>query len=164
MKHRTPCYVDPTQCKSLLRQDYTYTVNKETNIATLTKSISNGQIGGRRDGKYISGAQTETRYVSLAEVKPIMAPKGKDLFDSWGEEEWDNIGSQQNAVLKNFYDVGLAGDVKRISSAANDISAVKERNEKKFQEAKIAAESADSFIKDMIMAYISGGVAGIKSS
>ncbi|WP_167884333.1 hypothetical protein, partial [Leptospira ilyithenensis] len=64
----------------------------------------------------------------------------------------------------NFYDVGLAGDVKRISSAANDISAVKERNEKKFQEAKIAAESADSFIKDMIMAYISGGVAGIKSS
>ncbi|TGN14053.1 hypothetical protein, partial [Leptospira ilyithenensis] len=79
------CYVDPTQCKSLLRQDYTYTVNKETNIATLTKSISNGQIGGRRDGKYISGAQTETRYVSLAEVKPIMAPKGKDLFDSWGE-------------------------------------------------------------------------------
>ncbi|TGN04399.1 TIGR04388 family protein, partial [Leptospira ilyithenensis] len=153
------CYVDPTQCKSLLRQDYTYTVNKETNIATLTKSISNGQIGGRRDGKYISGAQTETRYVSLAEVKPIMAPKGKDLFDSWGEEEWDNIGSQQNAVLKNFYDVGLAGDVKRISSAANDISAGKDRNEKKFQEAKIAAESADSFIKDMIMAYISGGVA-----
>ncbi|BDA79602.1 hypothetical protein LPTSP3_g25320 [Leptospira kobayashii] len=159
------CYVNPGQCWDLLKQDYKYTINKETNVATLTKIISNGQIDGKNSkGEYKSGNQTEIRYVSLAEVKPIMAPKGKDLFEAWGEEDWEDVGVQQNAALKDFYNVGLAGDAKKISAAANDIAAVKERNEKRFQEAKAAAESADSFLKDMILAYISGGTAGIKSS
>ncbi|BDA77551.1 hypothetical protein LPTSP3_g04810 [Leptospira kobayashii] len=159
------CYVNPQSCKTLLRQDYTYTLNQNSNVATVTKIISDGKIAGKNSkGEYISGKQEETRYVSLSEVKPVIAPKGKDLFDVWGEEDWDDIGAQQAAVMSDFYSAGLAGDSKRTSAALNDIAQTESRNEKKFQEAKAAAEAADSFLKDMIMAYISGGIEGIKSS
>ncbi|WP_281282579.1 TIGR04388 family protein [Leptospira ilyithenensis] len=159
------CYVNPTQCWDLLRQDYTYTINKETSVATLTsKPISNGRVAGNINGRYVTGTQTEVRYVNLSQVAPVIAPKGKDLFDVWEDEDIEKVIDQRMAVLTDFYDNRLSGDVKRISTSVNEVAEVKARNERKFEEEKKAQEGVDSFLKEMVLAYISGGTAGFNSA
>nr|WP_281282572.1 TIGR04388 family protein [Leptospira ilyithenensis] len=158
------CYKDPSQCTSLLKKEFNIAYDASGGV-TLSKVISNGQIGGRNaQGKYISGTQNESQYISLAKVSPVMAPKGKDLFDEWGQNDWANVDKQASTVMNDFYTKGLSQDSKQLGQATALIRDVEAKNEKKFQEAKVAAEAADSFLKDMIMAYISGGVAGIKAS
>ncbi|WP_411822393.1 TIGR04388 family protein [Leptospira sp. 'Mane'] len=158
------CYITPESCKDLLRQDYTYTVNKETSVATLQRKISNGQIDGQVNGVYVDGKQIETRYVNLSQIAPVTAPKGKDLFDVWEDETFDEVADQRTAVLSDFYNVRLNEDAKKVSRSMGDISKVESQNEKKFQEAKRNQESSDSFLKEMLIAYISGGTAGFNAA
>ncbi|BDA78464.1 hypothetical protein LPTSP3_g13940 [Leptospira kobayashii] len=131
---------------------------------TLSKIISDGKIAGKGDKGYYSGTQNETRYISLSTVNPVTAPKGKDLFDEWGEEDWNDVEDQKTAVMNDFFTNGLGHDSKMLTQATTQIRNTESTNEKKFQEAKTAQEAADSFLKDMIIAYISGGMAGIKAS
>jgi len=158
------CYVNPASCNEL-RQDYTSTFNRETLQATLTKKISNGRIGGRdSSGKYISGTQEEKRYVSFSTVKPVSAPNGKDLFDAWDDSDWKDFSSQSSNVMNDFYTNRLASDTKMITAAVASINAVETINNKKFQAAKQAQEAQDSLVKDLLIAYISGGMAGVKGA
>ncbi len=158
------CYVNPTSC-SELRQDYISSFNKETLQVTLTKNISNGRIGGRdSSGKYISGTQEEKRYVTLSMVAPVTAPNGKDLFDVWGDSDWNDFSAQASNVMNNFYTKGLTSDSNLLIGAVTSISTVESNNNNRFQAAKQAQQAQDSLIKDLILAYITGGMAGVNGA
>jgi hypothetical protein len=159
------CYVDPTKCSDLLRKDFIAEFDEKTKIVKLTREISNGRVMGRdSNGKYIDGKQVESRSVMLASVKPVSAPKGKDLFDVWGNEDWKDFESQANDVMTSFYNVGLTKDSNNISRQVADIRSVESTNERKFQKEKQAREAHDSLVKDLLIAYISGGMAGVKGA
>ncbi|BDA78461.1 hypothetical protein LPTSP3_g13910 [Leptospira kobayashii] len=157
------CYIDPAQCAGLIKQEFTITYDNVGGV-TLSKIISDGKIAGKGDKGYYSGTQNETRYISLSTVNPVTAPKGKDLFDEWGEEDWNDVEDQKTAVMNDFFTNGLGHDSKMLTQATTQIRNTESTNEKKFQEAKTAQEAADSLLKDLLIAYISGGMAGVKAS
>jgi len=165
------CYANPHNCVSvegggrLLREDFEVKFNTATKVATLTKVISNGRIEGRdASGKYLSGRQSETRTIALSNVAPVTMPTGKDLFDVWEQADWKDFSAQANAVMNNFYTKQLAKDNSIVGSLVADIRSVESANERKFQKAKTEQENHDSLVKDLIIAYISGGMAGVKGA
>ncbi|WP_411824002.1 TIGR04388 family protein [Leptospira sp. 'Mane'] len=158
------CYVNPGSCKDLLAREFESSFNKETGVVTLSKLISNGQIDKKTDAGYISGTQNEIKYISLSQVKPVTAPVGKDLFDEWDTTDWKAVDAQASTIMNDFYTKDLARDGKALSESTAVIRDTESKNEKKFQEAKTAQEASDSFLKDMLIAYISGGMAGINAS
>ncbi|BDA78244.1 hypothetical protein LPTSP3_g11740 [Leptospira kobayashii] len=158
------CYVDPSKCKDLLKQEFTISYDK-TGGVTLSKIISNGSIGGTNNaGQYISGTQTESRYISLSKVAPVVAPKGTDLFAEWGQDVWNDIDTQASQVMNDFYTKSLAQDSKMLTQATSVIRDVESKNEKLFQQKKAVQEETDEMIKELVMAYISGGMAGVTAS
>ncbi|TGN19527.1 TIGR04388 family protein, partial [Leptospira idonii] len=159
------CYANPASCESLLRQEYTYTVNKETNVATISKIISDGNIAGKNgEGKYFSGTQNEVRHISLSQVGPVVAPKGKDLFDVWTNEDWDEVETAVANTMNNYFETSFSEDAKNTSEAASSIAMKESANEKSFQSKKQAAEEADSLVGDLVLAYISGGTSGVRAA
>ncbi|WP_244594371.1 hypothetical protein [Leptospira ryugenii] len=163
------CYINPNdpECVALklLRKDFDVDFNESTRVATFTKIISNGKIGGRNaKGEYISGTQAERRSMYLSSVDPVMAPKGKDLFDIWGNDDWKDVEAQNMAVNQTFYSRKLTADSKTIQSSVASILKVESENDAKFRKAKQDQEAQDSLIKDLIIAYISGGMAGVKGA
>ncbi|WP_209452083.1 peptidoglycan DD-metalloendopeptidase family protein [Leptospira ryugenii] len=163
------CYINPNdpECVALklLRKDFDVDFNESTRVATFTKIISNGKIGGRNaKGEYISGTQAERRSMYLSSVDPVMAPKGKDLFDIWGNDDWKDLEAQNMAVNQTFYSRKLTADSKTIQSSVASILKVESENDAKFRKAKQDQEAQDSLIKDLIIAYISGGMAGVKGA
>lgn len=163
------CYVDPSLCKttngkSLLRKDFDYTIDKQANIATLTRVINSGQIA-RRDGEnFINGTQVETRSINLAQVKSVMAPKGKDLFDTWGQEDWEDFSTQSSDKLKSFYEVGLVAVGRTTQNAVASIRKIESHNEKKFQNTVEGIKTQESMLKELALAYLTGGMAGVQAA
>jgi hypothetical protein len=161
------CYANPESaaCRSLLRKDFTYTFDEKTKIVNLSRQISNGRVVGRNsEGKYIDEKRSESRSVMLSSVKPVTAPKGKDLFDVWQNADWKDFDTQAKAVMSDFYSNGISKDRTGISRQVADIRSVESANEKKFQKEKQDLEARDSLIKDLVIAYISGGMAGVKGA
>ncbi|MCG9873395.1 MAG: hypothetical protein MH321_01250 [Leptospiraceae bacterium] len=133
-------------------------------MVTLSKIISNGKIDGKNsEGEYKSGTQVESRNIALARVAPVVAPKGKDLFDQWTDDDWQDVDQQKEQVFSKFVDT-LDQTSKMLAQNTAVISSIESKNEKLFQERKKAQEEADSFLKDMVLAYVTGGMAGIKSA
>ena len=158
------CYLNPdtTECRALLRQDFVPTF--DANGVTLSRVISNGNIGGRDDKGYTSGNQTETKYIKFSQMKPVMAPTGKSLFDVWENSDWTNFENQANAVSTDFFDKGLGktqGNLIQSTSLIRDLEA---KNEAKFQSVKKAKETEDALVRDLVIAYLSGGMAGVKGA
>lgn len=163
------CYVNPALCqtsngKSLLRKDFNYEINKVTNVATLTRVINNGEIVSRNGDNFVNGTQLESRSINLAQVKSVMAPTGKDLFDVWDKADWKNISKQSSDKLKNFYEVGLVAVGKSAQNAVASIRKVESFNEKKFQDKVESIKSQESLVKELVMAYLSGGMSGVKGA
>ncbi len=158
------CYTTPDSpnCKSLLKQDFTYQFDANGGV-TLTRNISSGQIGGRDSQGYYSEKQDRSRYVNLSKVNPVTAPKGKDLFDVWENEDWKDVESQATAVM-NVFSKELEKDGKRLSQATAVVRNIESKNEAKFQAAKNAQVAKDSLIKDLLIAYISGGMGAVKGA
>lgn len=165
MKKFGSCYVNPESCADLLRKDFNSTFNKETKVLTLTKEINNGRVVGRNaQGEYVAGTEMQSRTLTLASVNPVTAPKGKDLFDVWETADWTDVSTQANTVMNDFYTTSLTTDLKSIASATQDINAVKNQNENKFQKEKQDREANDALVRDLVIAYISGGMAGVKGA
>ncbi len=159
------CYANPASCGDLLRKDFDLTFDKNTKLVTLSKLINNGRVEGKNEkGEYFSGKETQSRSFTLASVKPVTAPKNKDLFDVWGNEDWKDVSAQANEVMNQFFSKSLTADTKAISFATTNIRSVESTNERKFQKEKQAREAHDSLIKDLLIAYISGGMAGVKGA
>ncbi|EMJ90322.1 peptidase, M23 domain protein [Leptospira meyeri serovar Semaranga str. Veldrot Semarang 173] len=163
------CYVDPSLCKTtngknLLRKDFDYTIDKQTNIATLTRVINNGKISSRNGDEFTNGTQVESRSLNLAQVKSVMAPKGKDLFDTWGQEDWENFSEQSTEKLKSFYEVGLVAVGKTTQNAVASIRKVESFNEKKFQNTVEGIKNQESMLKELALAYLTGGMAGVQAA
>ncbi|TGL17390.1 TIGR04388 family protein [Leptospira bourretii] len=163
------CYVDPSLCKttngkSLLRKDFNYTIDKQTNVATLTRVINNGQIAHRDGDTFTNGTQLETRTFNLAQVKTVMAPKGKDLFDTWGHEDWENFSTQSTEKLTSFYEVGLVAVGRTTQNAVASIRKIESFNEKKFQNTVDGIKNQESMLKELALAYLTGGMAGIQAA
>jgi len=159
------CYANPASCGDLLRKDFDLTFDKNTKLVTLSKLINNGRVEGKNEkGEYFSGKETQSRSFTLASVKPVIAPKNKDLFDVWGNEDWKDVSAQANDVMNQFFSKSLTADTKAISFATTNIRSVESTNERKFQKEKQAREAHDSLVKDLLIAYISGGMAGVKGA
>ncbi|TGL23041.1 TIGR04388 family protein [Leptospira yanagawae] len=163
------CYEDPSKCmtsngKNLLRKDFDYTIDKQTNVATLTRVINNGQIARREGDNFFNGTQVETRKFNLAQVMSVMAPKGRDLFDTWGQSDWEDFSAQSSDKLKTFYEVDLAAVNKTTQNAVTSIRKIESHNEKKFQTTVDGIKSQEAALKELVMAYLSGGMAGVKAA
>ncbi len=164
-KRLDSCYVNPESCTDLLRRDFTVDFNRDSKVLTLSKVINNGRVVGRNaQGEYIAGTERQSRTMTLASVKPVTAPKGKDLFDVWANEDWNDVSKQANNVMNEFFTNGLNADNKQVAALARDISIIESSNERKFQKEKQDLEARDSLIKDLLIAYISGGMAGVKGA
>ncbi|BDA79608.1 hypothetical protein LPTSP3_g25380 [Leptospira kobayashii] len=157
------CYLDPSKCQDLLKKEFDIAYDNNGGV-TLSKIISNGRIGGQSAGTYISGTQNEVRHINLSQINPVTAPKGKDLFDAWEDSEWADVDAQANTVMNDFFSKALDRDSKMLTQASASIREVELKNEKNFQAEKKAAEERDAFLKDMIMAYLSGGMAGVQAA
>ncbi|MCW7464055.1 TIGR04388 family protein, partial [Leptospira limi] len=163
------CYEDPAKCmtsngKNLLRKDFDYTIDKQTNVATLTRVINNGQILRREGENFFNGTQVETRKFNLAQVMSVMAPKGKDLFDTWGQSDWENFSTQSSEKLKAFYEVDLVAVNKTAQNAVTSIRKIETYNEKKFQTTVDGIKSQEALLKELALAYLTGGMAGMQAA
>jgi hypothetical protein len=114
-------------------------------------------------GEYKSGTQLESRNITLSHVAPVLAPKGKDLFDQWTDEDWQDVDDQNKKVFAKFTET-LDKTSAVLAENTAVINTIESKNEKLFQERKKAQEEADSFLKDMLVAFATGGMAGVKAA
>jgi hypothetical protein len=156
--------VPKSSCGSLLKQDFNIAYYADKSMVTLSKIISNGKIDGKDSkGEYKSGTQLESRNITLSHVAPVVAPKGKDLFDQWTDEDWQDVDDQNKTVFAKFTET-LDKTSAVLAENTAVINTIESKNEKLFQERKKAQEEADSFLKDMLVAFATGGMAGVKAA
>ncbi|TGK94984.1 TIGR04388 family protein, partial [Leptospira bourretii] len=159
------CFANPTQgsCGQLLVQEFDYSINEVSNVATLTKRISDGSIAGRDANGYYSGKKDEVRHISLSNLEMVSAPKDKGLFDVWEEADWQSFADASSNALNDFY-TNLSKDSTAIGNATTSIRKTEAANEKAFQQRKTNQEKNDSLIQELALAYFTGGAAGVQAS
>ncbi|GBF52056.1 hypothetical protein LPTSP4_35940 [Leptospira ryugenii] len=166
------CYYEPTKCSDLLKKDYDYSVDHSLGLVTLTKTINNGQLIGKdRDGNFISGKTEETRYFMLSQISPVNIHKDKNFFEVWEDEDWHSVESLASSALEKFFgnkEKGIEGkfenDQLALAQMQKSISHVEEKNEKIFQEKKKSAEELEANLKELLLAYITGGMASVNAT
>ncbi|TGK51718.1 TIGR04388 family protein, partial [Leptospira bouyouniensis] len=159
------CFANPSEgsCGQLLVKEFDYSINEVSNVATLTKRISDGSIAGKDTNGYYSGKKDEVRHISLTNLAMVNAPAGKGLFDVWGEADWQSFVDASSNALNDFYK-NLSSDGKKLADATTSIRKTEAANEKAFQERKTAQEKNDSLIQELALAYFTGGAAGVQAS
>ena len=151
-------------CSGLLVKNYDAELNESTGVVKLTKVISSGEIDGKdKDGQYKSGKMDAVRYVTLSQAAPVMKPKGKSLFDEWTQEDYAQVDKGYEDSFSQ-YNKDLEKDYSRLAGATQDIERQDGANQAAFQQKKSAQEEKDSLVKDLVIAYITGGMGGIKAA
>jgi|GEM_PF-3357252 len=161
------CYEDPsgTQCNGLLKKEYMVSDPGKNGNITISKEIYNGMLGTRnKEGEYDASMSVVSKQISLSSIGKIQAVDRKDFFTEWTEEDWETLQKRKNQIADTFVTQSLKKDQNQLITNLNTIEALNVSNYKKYVTKKESQENIDSFVQEMALAYLSGGVAGVKAS
>ncbi|MCW7461945.1 TIGR04388 family protein [Leptospira limi] len=161
------CYEDPTisQCSGLLKKEYVVSDPGKNGNITISKEIYNGMLGSRnQEGEYEASMSVVSKQISLSSIGKIQGVDRKDFFTEWTEEDWEALQNRKNQIADTFVTKSLKKDQNQLITNLNAIESLNENNYKKYVTKKESQENIDSFVQDMAIAYLTGGVAGVKAS
>ncbi|PJZ37760.1 hypothetical protein CH354_00370 [Leptospira levettii] len=161
------CYEDPsvTKCNELLKKEYVVSDPGKNGNITISKEIYNGMLGSRNnEGEYNASMSVISKQISLSSIGKIQAVDRKDFFTEWTEEDWENLQKRKNQIADTFVTQSLKKDQNQLITNLNALESLNENNYKKYVTKKESQENIDSFVQEMALAYLTGGVAGVKAS
>ncbi|MBL0956321.1 MAG: TIGR04388 family protein, partial [Leptospira sp.] len=161
------CYDDPsvTQCNGLLKKEYVVSDPGKNGNITISKEIYNGMLGARdKEGEYDASMSVISKQISLSTIGKIQSVDRKDYFTEWTEEDWEVLQKRKNQIADTFVTQSLKKDQNQLITNLNAIESLNVHNYKKYVTKKESQENIDSFVQEMALAYLSGGVAGVKAS
>lgn len=161
------CYEDPsgTKCNGLLKKEYVVSDPGKNGIINISKEIYNGMLGSRNnEGEYDASMSVISKQISLSSIGKIQSIDRKDFFTEWTEEDWEALQNRKNQIADKFATQSLKKDQNQLITNLNAIESLNANNYKKYVTKKESQENIDSFVQEMALAYLSGGVAGVKAS
>lgn len=161
------CYEYPnaSHCSGLLKKEYQLQYDTKNQTVSIGKEIYDGQLGGKNtEGEYSASKVQTSRHFQLSQIGKIQTSDRKDFFTEWSEDDWKSVYGKQTELSQEFLTKSLAKDQLTTASNIQSIELQNQRNAELFFAKKEKQENQDSFLQEIVIAYLSGGSQGIKAS
>ncbi|XDD47415.1 TIGR04388 family protein [Leptospira sp. WS39.C2] len=161
------CYTDPTEgvCKNLLKKEYEVSVHSDGGSVRVSKEIYNGMLAEKNNaGEYNASKSLVSKQILFSSIGKIQGSDRKDLFTEWSEEDWNSLYDRKNQIAQSFVQQSLKKDQISLASNFNAIESLNERNYSSYLVKKESQENVDSFVQELALAYLTGGISGVKAS
>ncbi|TGM80002.1 TIGR04388 family protein [Leptospira bouyouniensis] len=161
------CYENPNseKCKGLLKKEYEITSQNTNGTITISKDIYNGMLGAKdTSGEYSASKSTISKKVILSTIGKLQSGDHKDFFTEWSADDWDTLQNRKNQIANDFVINSMKSDQKQLVSTMNGIETLNQKNYQNFLAKKETQDNVDSFVQEMVIAYLTGGLSGVKAS
>jgi hypothetical protein len=125
---------------------------------TMTKE---GEVDYSLAGGYESGRKIDTIRVSLSKIGAVIK-NPKELFTEWSNEDYNAIASNLRTATDELYKSGAKDSARIMGGIQDSYKRGTHYMNMATSQAKALAER-DEFVKSVVQAYLTGGMAGIQS-
>ncbi|TGM47907.1 TIGR04388 family protein [Leptospira biflexa] len=166
-KNYGKCYEDPSSviCTSLLKKEFDVSDPNQGGTVTISKEIYNGMLGSKDDkGEYTASKSIISKQIVLGSIGRIQSSDRKDFFTEWTNDDWESIQNRKNQIANDFINQSLKNDQKQLVNNLKTIENLNEKNYQNYLVKKESQENVDSFVQELAIAYLTGGMSGVKAS